>query len=143
MTTDHPVGFRKRYLLRTPWFSVRLHSWVPQQSQRPHKHRWAWFIGIPLRGEFIERRYIRVPGTSHTRYDTAPDRGQGRDYAPVGEDRLIEMAKMIRRPWRPYLCRHNHIHSYVTHGTGPHVSLVILGPTRSLTSEVWDGETFH
>jgi hypothetical protein len=132
--TTHPVGFRKRYLLRTPWLSIRLHRWTGAGSEDPHDHRWT-FISIPIRGTLHDTRWTAQPGTTWTRQRTTPDRGHGRTYTPDGTDRLIPLATYPRLPWRPYRCPYDEIHSF-TASAGA-LTLVVMGPARRDHSHVW------
>lgn len=140
MVVQHPLGYRKLYLLRTQWFQIRLHLWWTDRrgaSEKPHNHRWS-FLAIPLWRSFTERRYLRHDGDSHVRYATTPPRdGRDRTWRRMGTDRLVQCSSRTRRPWVPYRCRLGEIHAYQPHGTGRHLSLVLMGRTRRPESNVW------
>lgn len=135
--TLHPLGFRKRYLLRAFGYAVRLHVWHGSRED-PHDHRWS-FVAVPLRGTFLEHRWaIRTTGTDWTRYECPPGAGGlDRPLAPVGTNGLALRMHRLRRLWRPYRCRLGEIHTYEPVGPGPHVSLVFLGKIRRPVSNVW------
>jgi hypothetical protein len=138
---DHPLGYRKYYLLKTRWLSVRIHIWWRNRqdaSEDPHDHRWS-FVAVPLWGRFTEVRWERSRiGQVRIRSTASPDRGEGRDYREIGVDRLARLGERTRRQWIPYRCRLGQIHTYQPAGKGPHVSLVFMGPTRTATSDVWE-----
>lgn len=143
MSADHPLGYRKYYLLRIFGYAVRLHIWPPnaQISDKPHDHRWS-FLSVPLWGRFVDTRYVETAaGSAGGVLQTTPDRGGGRSYVEVlefgarGGTRFV--SRTIRYPLLPYRCRIGEIHSYVPAGSGWHASLVLLGRERRQSSRVW------
>jgi hypothetical protein len=137
--SEHPLGFRKVELLRLFGFRVRVHVWHGDPSEAPHDHRWA-FVGIPLWGRFVDVRWRVIAGCTHAGVTAWPSTASGgRRYSPAvsGPVALVETARHVRRPLRPYVCRHGAVHSAVPVGAGRHVSLVLLGRARSETSLVW------
>lgn len=136
--TDHPLGFRKTYLLRTRWLSIRIHRWHTL-NEDPHNHRWP-FLAIPLRGRFADTRWATAAtGGDWTRYLCAPTRAAGSrpPLVAAGGSRLTWIGMEIRRPLRPYRCRLGEIHSYQPIGDGPHLSLMFIGRVRRSHSDVW------
>jgi hypothetical protein len=138
LATDlHPLGFRKRYLLRAFGYAVRLHVWHGSRED-PHDHRWS-FVAVPLRGRFLEHRW-RVAHDDGTwiRYACPPGAG-GPDWRlePTRTDGLAKARPFMRRPLWPYRCALGEIHTYEPVGPGPHVSLVFLGKIRRPVSNVW------
>jgi hypothetical protein len=136
VTTLHPLGYRKRYLLRAFGYAVRLHVWHGSRED-PHDHRWT-FVAIPLRGTFLERRWRVRYGGDWIRYVCPP--GAGGPDRPLTPDDVGSLApdlRYLRRPFHPYRCRLGEIHSYEPVGRGPHVSLVFLGRVRREASNVW------
>jgi len=137
VTTLHPLGYRKRYLLRAFGYAVRLHVWHGSRED-PHDHRWT-FVAVPLRGTFVERRWrITRDYGEWTRLACRPASGGERPpLEPICSDGITVDRYATRRPWWPYRCRLGEIHSYEPVGRGPHVSLVFLGRVRKPASNVW------
>jgi hypothetical protein len=135
----HPLGYRKVYLLRSRWLSVRLHIWLrdrQQASEAPHNHRWS-FVSVPLWGRFTETRHRRGTEGHYLRQSTVPDRGAGWSYAWTGANGLAVDCTRTRWPLLPYLCRIGEIHSFAPKGPGWHVSLVLIGREQQTASDVW------
>lgn len=139
---DHPLGYRKYYLLRTRWLSIRLHIWRQGGSEAPHNHRWS-FVSVPLWGRFVETRHRLAEGASHVLHSTTPDRGRGRLYVEHGAHSVPVVRRRTRWPLVPYRCKIGEIHSFAPKGPGWHVSLVLIGREQQSASDVWnkvDGE---
>jgi hypothetical protein len=135
---DHPLGYRGRVLFDVFGWRIRLHVWHGEASAAPHNHRWG-FVGLPVRGWFREIRWREVRGDDYEVVRThPPDGADDRRVTPTGRrSGLVAVRRHMRGPWRPYLCRYGEIHTYLSAGSGPHVSLVLLGRARSDNSEIW------
>jgi hypothetical protein len=132
----HPTGFYKIVLLSLFGYRLRLHYWPHgAKDSRPdiHDHKWS-FISLPLFGSFIERRYIRMDGAT---YNIHLCRSTTLPLEEVGESGIKQVSENIRRPFRPYLCRHGEIHDYQPVGYTKSASLVITGRPQKIGSNVW------
>ena len=53
---DHIGNYMRRFILATPWFSIRLHSILRSDVERDlHDHPWS-FVSVLLRGGYTEKR---------------------------------------------------------------------------------------
>ena len=55
--SSHPgeCHYLDRWVMRLPWFSIRLHHWIAGDDQRnPHDHPW-WFVSAVLAGSLREQ----------------------------------------------------------------------------------------
>lgn len=142
----HPLGYIKVNLLSVFGYRARLHIWRTDTIEDAHNHRWN-FLSIPLWGRFVDRYYMEVPleyaggfaKPGLERVDSYPDRGAGRRYVPrvTGGETVQPVMAHVRRPLRPWRCRRGEIHSFQPIGSGPHVSLVLLGRPEAVSSDVW------
>jgi hypothetical protein len=137
---NHPVGFRKFILLSAFGCRLRLHVWPDGGgSDSRHNHRW-WFVSLPLLGKFKEMRYCESPGQSYLKIDVLDADGvrdTERIYRAGDRSSLTVVGEHIRRPLIPYFCPVGAIHSLVPIGEGRHASLVLVGPIRRNSSDIW------
>jgi hypothetical protein len=118
---------------------VRLHVWKGSQgSDSRHNHRW-WFVSMPLIGRFVDVRYSDAQGSEFLRINVSDTDGRdsSREYRLEGSNSLSIRQRYIRYPFIPYFCKIGDIHSYYPLRSGLHASLVLSGPIRRDTSDIF------
>jgi hypothetical protein len=137
----HPNGFTKIILGSIFGYRIRVHYW-PKSEQKyksRHNHRWS-FTSAPLLGAFVDKRFEEIPGNKTMRISVSDSDGlrdSARKYSLEGTSGLRLKAEYIRYPLIPYLCHLGEIHAYYPKGNGRHLSLVIISPLKTESSEIW------
>lgn len=132
----HPNGFYLTLLGAVRGCRIRVHYWPPNTKKldTPHDHR-SWFVSLPVWGVLDERRYEEVEAVDlevHACHATAR---RGSLTNKVGLGGVREVARKLRLPLVPYLCRVGVIHSLVPK-TKRALTLVVFGPDR-VTPRAW------
>lgn len=90
--------YMRRWILSTPWFTVRLHKIMLSDKGPPHNHPWK-FVSVILKGEYVEELFHPFKVTSFGQVTLGEPRPLRRKaFKPVYRSRTQFHRVLVKEP---------------------------------------------